>query len=142
MNSFLCDFCKKDYSSKRSLDLHQKSAKFCLRLRNNHEEQISFYCEYCNDNFTLKHVLERHYENCKIRFEKIREENEKKKYNEILELKNINSIQKDEILELKRTIENLKNINNIQKDEILELKNINSIQKDENNNYKIEIHNN
>ena len=37
---YKCDFCNKEYSSKGILENHQKTAKFCLRLRNNKKEEI------------------------------------------------------------------------------------------------------
>jgi len=90
MTVYKCHFCNKEYSSKGILENHQKTAKFCLRLRNNeYNEQniINFKCDFCEDNFTQKANLERHYEICKIKKEKQQKENEQKKDNEILELK-------------------------------------------------------
>jgi aspartate carbamoyltransferase regulatory subunit len=66
---FRCSYCNKEYSTKGILETHQKSAKFCIRLRNANEHVettkqnviINLKCEYCDDNFSLKHVLERHY---------------------------------------------------------------------------------
>ena len=84
-----CEYCEKEYSSKGILENHQKTAKFCLRLRNNKEEVKSLKCNYCEESFTKKHNLERHYDTCKIRPQKILQEELKKKEKEILELKNI-----------------------------------------------------
>ena len=68
MESNKCEYCNKEYSSKGILETHQKTAKFCLRLRNNKEKEIkTFKCEFCEDNFNLKHVLERHHGRCKIK---------------------------------------------------------------------------
>ena len=101
MSSYKCNFCDNNYGSKKSLTLHQKTAKFCLEIQKGMEnhtnvhdiENIYFTCDYCDDKFTLKSSLERHYEKCKIRQEKIREENEQKKNDEILELKRIIEMQ-------------------------------------------------
>ena len=103
MSSYKCKYCKNDYSTNISLKNHQKTAKFCIEIQkktqNKTNNQIieikSFHCTYCEDTFNVKCNLERHYETCKIRLNKIKEENDKKKDNEILELK--------------QTIENLKN---------------------------------
>ena len=37
---YKCEHCNKEYSSKGILENHQKTAKFCLRLRNNKKEEI------------------------------------------------------------------------------------------------------
>ena len=95
MTVYKCNFCNKEYSTKGILENHQKTAKFCIRLRNNNENleilnnhiTINLKCEYCDDIFMLKQSLERHYEICKIKKEKQQKENEQKKDNEILELK-------------------------------------------------------
>ena len=88
-----CSFCNNEYGTKKSLILHQKTAKFCLKIQKENEENeknaniynrenntcIEFKCNYCEDIFTLKCNLERHYERCKSRQRKIKEENEQKK---------------------------------------------------------------
>ena len=109
MNNYKCQFCENEYSNKKILKTHQKSAKFCIEIQkglknkpNNHQrENLSFRCEYCDDTFTQKISLKQHYERCKIRLEKIREENEQRKNEEILELKRIIEIQKEENNEYK-----------------------------------------
>jgi hypothetical protein len=61
-----CNFCNKIFSTKSSLNNHQKTAKYCLTLRNNNILEITnFYCEYCNKNFTSKQNLNLHLNNCK-----------------------------------------------------------------------------
>ena len=77
---YKCEYCNKEYSSKSTLENHHKIAKFCLRLRNkNIVEEDLFNCEYCKDIFTRKFNLDRHYESCRIRLDKIQEENEHRK---------------------------------------------------------------
>ena len=52
----VCNFCKKEYSSKGILETHQKTAKFCLKIQKENEnhtnvhtrENLSFVCDYCN----------------------------------------------------------------------------------------------
>jgi hypothetical protein len=52
MNKFTCDYCQKEFSTKGNLKLHQKTAKYCLNLRNkeieenNKEHLVSFQCQY------------------------------------------------------------------------------------------------
>jgi len=90
-----CEFCSNEYGTKKSLILHQKTAKFCLKIQKENEkhtnvhnrENLSFTCEYCMYKTTLKSSLIIHNETCKTRIDKIQEENEQKKDNEILELK-------------------------------------------------------
>jgi hypothetical protein len=64
MKNISCDFCKKDFSSKGNLKLHQKSAKYCLNIRN--KEIVNEYkCEFCEDIFIRKSILVNHYDICK-----------------------------------------------------------------------------
>ena len=89
MTVYKCHFCNKEYSSKGILENHQKTAKFCLRLRNNeYKEQniINFKCDFCEDNFTQKANLERHYEVCKLKKEKELKDNLLKKDDIIFKL--------------------------------------------------------
>jgi hypothetical protein len=58
-----CDFCKKTFSSKGNLIVHQNSAKYCLSLQGKDKNILE--CEYCNKNFTLKQTLLEHYNSCK-----------------------------------------------------------------------------
>ena len=63
-----CSYCKKTYLSKQSLQTHQKSAKFCLKLQNKiPTEESTYKCEYCNDIFTTKHRCETHQKSCSIK---------------------------------------------------------------------------
>ena len=99
-----CIYCKKDYSTKGSLENHQKTTKFCLKLQNNIAEIELFKCSYCKENFTQKANLDRHYERCKIRLNKLQEENDHKKEELISTLKEENQKIKTEILLLKEQI--------------------------------------
>jgi hypothetical protein len=122
MSLYICNYCKKEYSSKRSLDLHQKTAKFCLRIRNNHEEEkTSFNCEYCNDNFILKHVYERHYETCKIRLQQIIKDELQKKEEFNYKLQEELKKKEEIILKLKEEINEYKTELRV-KDEQLKMK--------------------
>ena len=95
---FECEFCKKTYSTKSNLNLHKKSTKRCLALRQ--IVQVEKYkCEYCeywseNKNNTKKHeiickhkvksyetivksyeILKKDYENAQKTIEELRKEN-------------------------------------------------------------------
>jgi hypothetical protein len=62
-----CEYCKKKFSSRGVLNNHQKSAKYCLKLRE--EEVINNYlCEFCSSAFSRKHHLENHSKICKHKF--------------------------------------------------------------------------
>jgi hypothetical protein len=61
-----CKFCNKKFCSKSSLNNHQKTAKYCIKLQDDNLEIISnFNCEFCNKNFTTKQVLLNHLYSCK-----------------------------------------------------------------------------
>ena len=59
-----CNFCNKIFASKSSLNVHQKTTKYCLKLQGKNEEK-NFECEYCNKIFTVKINLISHYGICK-----------------------------------------------------------------------------
>jgi len=61
----VCEFCKKELSSKSSLSYHQKTAKFCLEIQGKNTED--FKCVYCNKDFTTTHNLNEHYNSCKLK---------------------------------------------------------------------------
>jgi chromosome segregation ATPase len=113
----VCNFCKKEYSSKGILETHQKTAKFCLRLHSDlNIINNNFNCEFCTCNFSRKDHLERHYENCKIRLKKIKEENEQKKDLIILKLNEEINKYNDEVNNYKAELiikdKQLKEVNN------------------------------
>ena len=61
-----CEFCNKNFSTKSSLNNHQKTAKYCIKLQNNKVSEIpNFYCDYCNKKFTSKQNLNIHLSTCK-----------------------------------------------------------------------------
>ena len=53
-----CEFCKKIFSTKSSLNNHKKTAKYCLQIQN--KEINIFSCKYCSKNFTTKHIFSKH----------------------------------------------------------------------------------
>jgi hypothetical protein len=61
-----CEFCNKTFKSISNLNLHKKTAKYCLDSRQNNENKLNiFTCNYCKNNFNRKTHLERHIEICK-----------------------------------------------------------------------------
>jgi hypothetical protein len=61
-----CKHCGTEFTAKRSLDRHMKTAKFCLDLQREQgldvKEEV-FRCE-CGSDFNLKHNLTRHQASC------------------------------------------------------------------------------
>jgi GT2 family glycosyltransferase len=54
---FECDFCKKTYTTVSSLNLHQKTAKFCIKIqkeKNIQHHQSVFNCDFCKKEFSIK----------------------------------------------------------------------------------------
>ncbi len=65
MSSLLeCNYCKKTFSVKGSLTLHQKTAKYCLILQGKKNEN-NYECDFCVKKFTLKQSLQEHLLICK-----------------------------------------------------------------------------
>ena len=88
--SFTCEFCERKMSSRSSLNLHKRTAKYCLKIQNNDDAISYFKCIYCKNSLSSKQNLTIHQESCKERII-------------ILEEKNINLI---------KEIKKLKEINN------------------------------
>lgn len=59
-----CQFCKNVFSTKTSLNNHQKTAKYCLKLRDIKSE-TSYKCDGCGKNFSRSYHLQRHQKQCK-----------------------------------------------------------------------------
>ena len=113
-----CQFCNKVFSNKSSLNNHQKTAKYCLKLQDN-EETNNFNCEYCNKIFTTKQNLNIHFLNCKDReIENIRKEKDR----------DIENIRKDKIkLEIEK--DKLEIENNRLEKELIKIKDENNLLK-------------
>lgn len=74
----VCQFCEKTYSSKSSLNKHQKTAKYCIKIQNELKDPDSpeielnlFHCKYCNKNLTSKIRLQTHQESCIAKYKHI-----------------------------------------------------------------------
>jgi hypothetical protein len=65
-----CIFCKKTFSSRSSLNNHQKTTKYCLKLQGKKYENKNFNCEYCYKTFTTKQYLINHLQFCNVKKEK------------------------------------------------------------------------
>lgn len=58
-----CQFCGNIFSNKSILNKHQKTAKYCLSLRNK-ESVASFKCDVCDKLFSLKDSYNKHCFTC------------------------------------------------------------------------------
>ena len=54
-----CEFCKKIFTTKSNLKVHQTKTKSCLVIQNKNPEKI-YNCLYCEKIFTIKDTLDRH----------------------------------------------------------------------------------
>ncbi len=66
----ICEYCDHRFSTIGNLNLHQRTAKYCLekQLKQSSDE---FKCLTCEKSFTRKDNLEKHQETCKIKNNKI-----------------------------------------------------------------------
>jgi len=101
---YKCGFCEKVFSTKGSLDIHTKTATYCLKLRNEIAQPV--LCEYCDRKFTYKGSLKTHLKTCQGKI--VKEDNE---YNELQKLKQGKlkykkkaSILSSKIIELEKSI--------------------------------------
>jgi hypothetical protein len=112
-----CEYCSKEFSSKSALNIHQKTAKYCLQLQEKSIEEIeTFICNFCSKEFTLKSTLLKHIERCKNNNKKQTiseldiyiEENKKLKEERLIKNEKIKSY-KETIIKLEAKIEKLEN---------------------------------
>jgi hypothetical protein len=104
-----CSFCKNKFVSKTSLNHHQKTAKYCLKLQGN--KTIKYLCKSCNKNLSTQHRLLTHYSSCdKYKHEQNNKHSilEKNQLFETIELLKEQLIQKDlHIGKLEDKLENI-----------------------------------
>lgn len=74
----ICEFCHNTFSSSSNLALHQKSAKYCLKLRGSSLPKIKYECKYCKEIFNRQSSLFRHDEVCPKSSDYWKEVSEKK----------------------------------------------------------------
>ena len=73
-----CEYCNTEFSNKYTLQNHIKTAKFCLKLRNELIDNNLFICSYCKKTFTTNYNLVNHVNKCDSKKENIKEELENK----------------------------------------------------------------
>jgi len=98
-NQFMndCSYCKKSFTTRSNLLLHQKTAKYCLNLRGTHSD--IFKCDYCEKTYATNQRLKNHVKKCLL------EKKEKDKENSVIQLlkKQIETLEKKNN-ELQKTI--------------------------------------
>ncbi len=117
-----CQYCNSEFTTKVSLNKHQKSAKYCIELRkeDNCELDIDeFNCEWCNKMYTRKDRYFDHIRICKTNPENMSKNISKTDYTLLLE--NFNK-QRDENIELKIKLANITNSLDKSNQENIELK--------------------
>ena len=87
----ICEFCKTELSDKSSLNNHQRTSKYCIKLRENNKnakeiEHVSYDCEFCKKELSSKYRLNSHLTICKIK--RKQDEGENNKIKEIEEQMN------------------------------------------------------
>jgi hypothetical protein len=76
----VCEFCNTTFTNQTNLNVHQRTAKYCLKLQQNLKSEnteekdntsnnIILNCEYCNKEFTVKSNLKTHYSSCVLKRE-------------------------------------------------------------------------
>jgi hypothetical protein len=147
-NKYTCNHCNRILSSISSLNYHQKTAKFCLKIQKENKVEINqkyYICEYCKFEFTNSHHLSNHLNCCKVlkiqiendkiniqvelKYNKMKEEAEIK-YNKLIEEANLKYNKMKEKYEIKynklkekytilqTTLKNLK-VGSIEKEKIV-----------------------
>jgi hypothetical protein len=92
-----CQFCKNTFSSKSILNKHQKTAKYCLSLRNI-KITCKFKCDVCNKSFSLEDSFKKHIFTCHS-------------HPGIVKLKNLNAKYLNDINILENSLSQCKNEN-------------------------------
>jgi hypothetical protein len=102
---FICQYCKKDFERKSSLNNHQKTVKSCLQIQERNNVKIDkrlFSCDFCKKELCSKSRLKTHLVICK-----------KNPVNTSVESKNVNisdehEHENDTVKTLKKEVDNLK----------------------------------
>ena len=70
-NALSCEYCGKSYSTKSNLTHHQKTAKKCLTIQEEHNNKPDEHvCEYCEKSFSSHSTLVRHQKTTKSCYNK------------------------------------------------------------------------
>ncbi len=133
MTDNICEFCGKSFSNIYNLDIHIKSAKYCLTQRGENPS-ILYPCDHCDSQFTKKSTLTNHLKSCasfnkKMSLEAIDiEKKDKTLHKEIKKLKKTVLQQKviidskqETIKKLQETNKKLRETNKEQRSKIIEL---------------------
>jgi len=121
MTTLICEYCKNTYSSKSSLNNHQKTTKKCLEIQkslNKITDIVEFSCKYCDKKFTSNQNIKKHEIFCNVKKRDEITELTDKYENKIIELKDkydfettklklLNEKYLEEIHQLKETIAGL-----------------------------------
>ena len=70
-----CTFCNKKLSTKSALNVHQKKAKYCLKIQGI-EKKGEFECKLCGKDFSVKFHLQNHENICEKNIPNIKKMNE------------------------------------------------------------------
>ena len=67
-----CIFCKSEFCDKATLNKHQKTSKYCIKIQvekepNKSIERDVYECEFCKRQLTTKQTLNIHLNTCKER---------------------------------------------------------------------------
>ncbi len=67
---YKCNYCSNEFSAKSALNIHQKTAKYCIRSRNDQDNQDNqhiqeYKCQWCDKEFMVKSSYDRHNKICK-----------------------------------------------------------------------------
>ena len=105
---FICQYCKKDFERKSSLNNHQKTVKSCLQIQEKNNVKIDkrlFSCDFCKKELCSKSRLNTHLVICKKNPENYKSVNTS---NDITS-NNISDDSKDDTVKtLKKEVDNLK----------------------------------
>jgi len=69
LENYECNFCNKIFSSQSKLNFHQKTAKYCLKIQEEQNEDVKerdnkFSCKYCNKILSQNTNLRIHLNSC------------------------------------------------------------------------------
>ena len=132
---FQCQYCKKFYSTKSGLKVHQTRTKSCISMRDEFVVLQDFKCEYCYKFFTSSATLKSHIKNCPCKNKHLMIENMKKEL--IEKCREIN--EKDE--EIYKLQQKNKELSDILKECALKPIIINTTNNNSNNNMSNQIKN-
>lgn len=91
-----CEFCQKSFASKSSLNLHQKTTKYCLNIQGKYEKK-AYECNFCKKSYTTNNNLDIHLKICEVK-EKMDIKQREQFYIDELRKKDEIIKQKDEII--------------------------------------------